>query len=129
MKTPSRLTAAAIAQLVSGVVNLFGMWWLASMFYMAACGSVTALLTAGACPFGTVCGLAPWLLIPLGLLEVIAGILGLASPRSAVVLIKVTAVLEILALAAGGLGSLVAGIIALVLASGQEIAAWRASQA
>lgn len=129
MKTPSRLTGAAISQLVSGVVNLFGMWWIASMFYMTVCGGVTALLTAGACPFGTICGFAPWLLIPLGLIEVIAGILGLASPRSAVTLIKVTAVLEILAFAAGGIGSLVAGVIAIVLASGQEVAAWRASQA
>lgn len=129
MKTPSRLTGAAIAQLVSGVVNLFGMWALASMFYMTVCGGITALITAGACPFGTVCGFAPWLLIPLGLLEIIAGILGLASPRSAVTLIKVTAVLEIVAIAAGGLGSLVAGIIAIVLASGQEVNNWRASQA
>src|SRR5687767_11050760 len=124
MQTPGRVSGTAILQIVSGAINLTVMWWLVGMVVGTSCGGVTALLSLGACPIGVFCGLVSWFLIPLGLLELVAGILGLANPRGGGSLMRVVAILEMVSLLCGGLGSFVAGAIGIGLLADPEVKAF-----
>lgn len=101
---PGALRAAAIVQLVSGVVNLLIVSWLSSMLWVTIGGPISmvvmAICTLGICPLpvGSLCGFVGLLIGPLAVLEIVSGIVGLATPAGNRPLVMVTAVLELLSL-------------------------------
>jgi len=134
---PQQLTTIAVLQLVSGVINLFFAWWLAATAWgtvgtLASCGVGMVLGFLGSlvgCPLGFLvsycgmaCGAIGMLLIPIGALELVAGIMGLAQPGGSGSLGKLAAWAEVLSLLAGGLVSGVIGIVSLVLYRDPQVA-------
>ena len=92
MQKPGQLTTVGILQIISGFINICGMSAVSYFGITAICGGATALITLGTCPIGALCGYAACILIPIGILEVISGILvlagnpsnaGIAAPASA----------------------------------------------
>ena len=128
---PGPLKGAAIAQLVSGLVS-FAMTAILFLVYSASAGTAATILgtiiASFGCPlgclgvFGYACGIWALPLALLGLLEVIAGIVGLVAPAKSKMLIQIVAVLEILSIIFGGLISLIVGIVALVLMRNESVA-------
>lgn len=136
---PQQLQAVAILQLVSGALNLFLIWYFASSAWAllgtsASCvvGMILGLLgSAVGCPLGFLfaycglgCGAIGLALIPVGFLELVAGIAGLVQPRGAGTLGRVAAWAEIGSLLAGGLISCVVGVVVLVLYRAPEVRAF-----
>jgi hypothetical protein len=115
------LRAAAIMQLVSGVVNLLIVSWLASVLWVTVGGAfsmiVLTVCTLGLCPLplGSLCGFVGLVIGPLAILEIVSGIVGLSNPRGARTLMMVTAVLELLSLLVGSPVAVLAGAVSLGL--------------
>lgn len=113
MDKPSSLKTIGILQLISGIIQF--PTWLFVFFCGSngiACvgGALTALL--GGC--GVVCGFVAFisvLLVPIGLLEIVCGILTLGAKEPPRGLIKATAVLEIVGLFFGGLVGAIVGVL------------------
>lgn len=114
---PRPLKTAAVIQTVSGVVNLCFASWMTWFAVSCVCGMLTL-------PFGSlggVCGLSSLLLVPLGMVEIGAGIYGLMNPREAAGVMKVVAYLEIAALLIGGLTGTIAGAVVLRMLNDDEV--------
>lgn len=90
----------------------------------AALGSI--LISFG-CPlgclgwFGFICGFWGLILVPVGIVEIIAGIYGLTAPKKSATVLKISAGLEIVAMVAGGIISLIVGILSLVFLRDPEV--------
>lgn len=121
MSTPGRLTAAAVVQLVSGMLNLFVTWWVSGFIVSTAGAVCSSIVSLGTCPLGVFCGFASWALIPLGLAEVIVGIVGLINPKSSGTAIRYMAFIEIPSILIGGVGSLIAGFASIALLNDDEV--------
>lgn len=111
---PEKLKTTAILQVVSGALNLMIMWWVVSMTAGLVGGVCTGIITLGACPIGVVCGLPGYLLIPIGIFELVAGIMGLTNAGSAGKVMRVAAWVELASLLVGGLLSAAAGVFGLL---------------
>lgn len=89
MDRESRFRAAAIVQLVSGLVNLFVVSWVSSFLWVTIGGSVSvfvmAVCTLGVCPLpvGALCGFAGIGIALVAILEIVGGAVGLANPEKA----------------------------------------------
>lgn len=120
-EVPPTLKASAVVQLVSGVVNLLVVSWLASFLWVSVGGTVSmffmAMCTLGLCPLpiGSLCGFVGFLIAPLALLEIGSGIFGLVSPRAAKPMLIVVGVLEVLCLFLVNPVAFVAGLVSLGL--------------
>ena len=122
--TPGRLTGVAAIQLASGVINLTIMWWVSSFAMLFIGGFCTTVFSLGICPIGAFCGVAPWILIPFGLAEIIVGIIGLVNPKTSGTALRYIAIMELPALLFGGIGSVVAGAVSLSLLNDREVRAY-----
>jgi len=131
---PPQLRYAAIAQIVSGLANIFLFSWMIFFFWTIAGFTVGTILTglcaALGCPFGCI-GYLPsclsftgFLVVPLGILEMIAGVLGLTNPRVGATMMKFVAVGEILALLIGAIPSAIAGGLAFMFMLNPEVRAY-----
>ena len=109
IERPGKLTALAIATIVSGAFNI-----------MAACG-LTISVVVGTFGIGLLC--APLTLLPivLGIFEIIYGAKLLANPPKPVKPSMAIAVLEILTVLFLNVISLVVGILAIVFYNDQEV--------
>jgi hypothetical protein len=120
-EVPPTLRASAVVQLVSGIVNLFLVSWLASVLWVSIGGTVSmfvmAICTLGLCPLpvGSLCGFVGFIIAPLALLEIGSGIVGLVSPRAAKPLMIATAIVELLCLFLANPVAFVAGLVSLGL--------------
>jgi len=118
-----RVDGLAALQIVSGLFNLLVMTWVST----AVAGVGTAVLGALAtclCPVGlagTTCGLWPFALVPIGVLEVVTGVLALARRPAWPALASLTATAEVVSVAFGGLGSFVVGLVALRVLREDEV--------
>ncbi len=127
MQKPGKVTAVAVLQIVSGLLQ-FPVSCLAATSLSVLYGFMCGLLTVwaggiGAC--AAIVGYLSFLLIPIGVLEVVSGICLLAGVRSSV-LVKVTSIFEILGLFLGGLPGVLVGIVNLVLVSDADVKDWLA---
>lgn len=107
---------ASMLQLFSGVLNLLVMW-LAGCFVLGS-GSVMVaqLLGAGDAAGACACfGVLSFLLFPLGIMEIVAGLQGLTLGRYGRPVLRLTAALELLSLFVGGLASALVGAAALLI--------------
>lgn len=134
---PDKLKNAAIVQIISGLVNIFITSWVAStvlvgVFTMGGTliGLIVGICTMGFCPIGiiTPClgfiGFAGFLAVPLGILELITGIVGLSNPKTGGSFMKITAVLEILGILIGALPGAIAGGVVLMFLSDDQVKAY-----
>ncbi len=112
-EVPDNLKKAAIFQLVSGLINFFVMpaaiWGFASV-----CG----MLTFG---LGGLCGFASCILWPVGILEIIAGGMGLANPKSAGGFMKIVSYVEMAGILGGGVISAVVGFMTMSMLADDEV--------
>jgi hypothetical protein len=102
---PQGLKVSAMVQVVSGVINLALTSWMSWLGVSCLCGTLTL-------PFlsvGGFCGFASLLLIPLGLLEIGAGVYGWLNPREAAPVMRGVAALEVSSLLVGAFPSAIAG--------------------
>lgn len=127
---PDKLKNAAIAQLIVGLIDFFITGWVLS-FVLGAAGSVLGtiltFITLGICPltwFLPCIGFFGFLAIPLGVLEVISGIVGLTNPRSGGTLMKIVAFLGCGSLLFGSLPSVVGGGVVLMLLGDADVKAY-----
>ncbi|MEX2143556.1 MAG: hypothetical protein WD740_03095 [Anaerolineales bacterium] len=106
---PGKVTALAIATIVSGAINI-----------MAACG-FTISLVLGTFGIGLIC--APLTILPsvLGIFEILYGVKLLANPVQPVRPSQAIAILEILMVLFLNVISLVVGILALILYNDEEV--------
>lgn len=130
MQRPGKLTAIAILQIVSGMCQ-FPISCLATAslvtLYTVVCGLLTSLIGGvGAC--AGLFGYLSFLLVPIGLLEIISGILLLANVRVPI-LVKITAAAEIFGLFLGGIPGAVVGVITLFLGSDPDAKRWFVNEA
>lgn len=127
---PDKLKYAAIAQIISGLVNIFITSWVvctAVQFGGALCGTVLMVVTFGLCPVGYLVGCLGYLgflAVPLGVIEIIAGILGMTNPKSGGTMMKITAILEIVGILIGALPGAVAGGLVLMFLSDDQVKAY-----
>jgi len=109
LEKPGKVTALAIATIVSGAINIIG-----------ACG-LTVSIVLGTFGFGLIC--APLTILPsvLGIFEIIYGAKLLSNPPQPVKPSQAIAILEILTVLFLNVISLVVGILALVFYNDQEV--------
>lgn len=122
---PEGLRVAAIVQIVVGVVDVSVGWVLAStMLGMAGCLLTSPCLCLGIPPPGTMCGMLGYLVLPLGVFEVVAGAVALNDPRTGVPLLKIASVLGICSVLFGALPSLIGGFIVQLQLQSPEVKGW-----
>ena len=117
---PHKLQIIAIVQLTSGLINVLVMTALVTLSLSAAFGSVGTfcggIVASLGCPlgclgfFGWACGLWGLALLPIGILEAIAGAVALVNPDNARTLVRAAAIAEMASLLFGGIGSAIAGV-------------------
>lgn len=117
-QVPQRLKMAAIAQIVSGLINITMGWWMSSCIVGNFCGLFTLYMG------GQLCGMVSCLILPLGLVEIGAGAYALMQPREGAGVARIVSFLEIFALLGGGLVAVLAGIGVQVLLNDDEVAAY-----
>jgi hypothetical protein len=118
----SALRTAAIVQLVSGIVNLIFVSWAASLFWLGAGSTVSAVVmavcTLGLCPapVGALCGGVGLVIAPIAIVEIISGIAGLTGARPPRWLVLLTAVLELVSVCVANPVAVIAGAVSFGIA-------------
>jgi len=119
-EVPARMKTAAIIQLVSGALNIFVMPLVVGMVIGTCMGVLTIFLGGiGAC-----CGAVGWILVPIGIFEVVSGIMGLTNPQSAGGIMKIAAIVELVSILFGGLLSAIAGGFTMMSLNDPEVAGY-----
>ncbi len=114
---PAQIKQTAILQLISGILTMTIMM----------CVSWTTLSTVSAiCTFGLlpICGLFSFILVPIGIFEIVSGILGLTNPRSAGPVMKICSYIEMGSILFGGVSTAIAGGVAMSMLSNAEVTAY-----
>jgi hypothetical protein len=109
-ETPQALKNAAIAQLVSGLINFMvmpGIMWFAWSMFAGVC----SVFTFGLGSLFGLCGFVSCLLVPIGMVEMVSGGLTLANPRQGAPIMKIVAMVEMASLLCGGFISCIAGFV------------------
>lgn len=114
---PDKLKTAAIVQLVVGLIDLTIGWWLAAVAWTC----ISGVCTLGMCPIG---GFLGFLVIPIGMLEIASGIVGLTNPKGGGVLMKIAAFVGMGGILLGSVSSCVGGVIALLQLQDPEVKAF-----
>ena len=123
MEKPQQLKAIGIIHIVSGIIQFpmaMMLTFCGSYFFACVCGIITAPI--GGC--GACMGLAGFvclLLVPIGVLEIVTGVLVLVAEPPSRLLIRVTAAVEILGVLFGGLIGAIVGIVVLSMLARPEI--------
>ena len=119
---PQKQMILAIVQLVSGVLTLIlGFCVMPTLVGMVG-GCVTSPCgVVGLPPIGMCCGCIPYVLVPVALMEIVAGVLGLASPKASGQLAKWVALGECISLLLGGVTTAIAGGVVFFLLQDPEV--------
>jgi len=120
IQPPPQIKQTAILQLVSGIIT---------MTVMSCISYLTISAVAAVCTFflggiGAVCGFFGLLLVPIGIFEIVSGIIGLANPEGAGQVMKICAYVEIAGLLFGGLSTALAGGVAATMLNNPEVTAY-----
>jgi hypothetical protein len=110
--------------IVAGVMNLVIGWWLSSCVLGMVASTCTGIITLGMCPFGAVCYFLPWFIIPVAVVEIIAGIVIAAAPESIKPGIRILPGIFILPILVGDFISPVAALVAVGLSFTAEVTEW-----
>lgn len=121
---PQKFQTLAILQIVGGICNIVFGWWFGSMLWMFGGTFCSAILTLGLCPIGGMCGFVSFLIVPLGFVELLVGILMLASPQSVRGFVSWMPFLQLPAFLLGDFVSPILAIVGLVLTRDAEVAGY-----
>lgn len=111
MDASSRQRAAAVVQIVSGLITMTVMCFV-SYWTLAFVGAICTACVGGV---GALWGILTMLLLPIGLVEVVAGILGLTMPEPGAKVMRIAAFVELASVLVGGFTTAVAGVTVLTL--------------
>jgi hypothetical protein len=117
---PAQIQQTAILQLISGLVT---MTMMACISYLTI-GTVAAICTFFLGGIGAVCGIVAFALVPIGIFEIVSGILGLTNPEKAGQVMKICSYVEIAAILFGGLSTAIAGGVSAALLNNPEVKAY-----
>ena len=110
-KLPDKLNTAAIIQIVSGVVNVFFMAGVSYMVLGMGGGIITAICTLGMCPIGVLCGFVAFLLVPVGIFEILSGVMIMTQNPNALQIQRYVSIVQKVSVLFGGVGSIIASFI------------------
>ena len=111
---------AAILQIISGVMTMSIMFCVS---YLTV-GTVLGICTFFIGGIGAICGVVTFLLIPVGLFEIVSGIIGLTNPESGGKIMKICSYVEMGSILLGGVSTAVVGGVAMSLLSQPEVTAY-----
>ncbi len=117
---PQPLKTAAILQIVSGLVNWFVMAGLSWCMVGTVCGMLTIIVGG----FGGICGLVGLLLIPIGWVEIGAGVYGLMNPKEGAKIMKYVTYLEMGSVLLGGIPAAIIGFVVTGMLGNDEVVAY-----
>ena len=123
MEKPQKFQIIGILQIISGVLQIpiaIVLFYAAFMIIGCVCGLLT--FWAGGC--GMLAGFAGFfclLLIPIGILEIVSGIMCLVGDPPPIMLVKITAIAEMVGLLVGGLIGAIVGVLVMMWLSDDEI--------
>lgn len=123
-QVPEKFKTVGIMYIVSGVINVLFAAGLGALVLGTVGGLCTGIVTLGMCPVGSLCGTFPLLLVPLGIVEVITGILVLTNPQLVKGFIRYLPYAQIPSFILGGLVAAVIGGISLSMMGDQEVLAY-----
>lgn len=131
---PAKLKQAAFLQLLSGLINVFVMAALVTVLLGTVGGGVGSVcgtvIAAVGCPlgclgfFGWVCGLWGLVLLPIGMLEIAGGAMGLLMPESSGTVMRAAALAEMASFLFGGVVSGVVGVVTMGFLREPEVAGY-----
>ena len=110
-KLPDKLNTAAIIQIVSGVLNVFFMGTAVYMVVGLGGGTIILMCTMGLCPIGYICGFAGFLLAPVGMFEILSGIMIMTKNPAALKIQRIVSIVQKVAILFGGIGSIIASFV------------------
>ena len=110
---PLLLKRAAVFQLASGLANVFVLPAVLSM-----AGGLCGAFTFG---FGSVCALGGCILMPIGVLEIVAGAVGLAQPARGAELMRWATWAEFASVLGGGIHSAIIGYVVTAMLDDAEV--------
>jgi hypothetical protein len=117
---PQPLKTAAILQIVSGLVNWFVMSWIAWMSIGCVCGALTFIVGG----LGAMCGIGGLLLIPIGWIEIGAGVYGLMNPKEGAKIMKYVTYVEMGSVLLGGIPAAIIGFVVTGMLGNDEVVAY-----
>jgi len=121
---PQHIKTIAYLQIASGLFNVVPGVFLGGVLLSTVGGCVSTVLTLGFCPIGGFCGFASVLLLPIGAIELIAGILTLTSPEQIRPHARIVPFIQIPSLLFGGILSPIVGGVSMMLMRDPETAAY-----
>ncbi len=121
-KLPEMLNTAGLLQITSGVLNVFVVSWMA-YFAIATGGSFVWICTMGLCP-AFLCGLAGFLLVPIGIFEILSGILIMTNNPSALQVQRLVSIVQKVSILFGGVGSVVVSFVVDGMINSPEVLAF-----
>lgn len=117
LPVPDNLKNAAIAQLISGLINMFIMPVLGYLVIGTVCAVLTFFI--GGC--GGIFGCLTLFLWPIGVCEVLAGIFGLVNPKQGAPIMRIVSFLEIASILAGGIISAIVGFVVISMMRSNDV--------
>lgn len=119
-EVPANIKSTAILQLVSGIITVTMM---ACLSYLTI-GTVLAICTFFIGGLGGICGLVGLLLIPVGIFEIVSGIIGLTNPKTGAKIMQICSYVEMGSILLGGLSTAIAGGVAMAMMNNPEVKAY-----
>ncbi|MFT4624728.1 MAG: hypothetical protein ACI8PZ_003388 [Myxococcota bacterium] len=124
---PSQFKSVAVMNLIAGVLNLsvglgiaFTIWGVIG----AVGGSCLALVTLGLCPIGFLVMFIPILLVPVALIELVVGIVGLAAPDSIKGVMRFVPFLQLPCVLLGDLVSPIVAVVSIMMLKDPQVKAY-----
>jgi hypothetical protein len=90
---------------------------------------MTLGMVLGICTFfigglGAICGIFAFLLVPVGIFEIVSGIIGLTNPKAGVKIMQICSYVEMGSILLGGLSTAIAGGVAMAMLNNPEVKAY-----
>jgi hypothetical protein len=120
-EVPQKFQTMAVLQIVAGVCNMFFGWWIGMVLWSTFGTVCTGVMTLGLCPFGMFCGMLSLAIVPIGMVELLVGILMLASPQTVKGFVAWLPLLQIPMIFLGDLISPVLGIASFAIGRDPEV--------
>lgn len=110
---PDKYKTLGLLQLVAGAVNVFMGWGLAMTMWSLFGTTFSLLCTMGLCPT-YLCGFVAVLILPVGIVEVIVGLMTMNQPESVRGVYKFLPYLQLPMILLGDIVSPIVGIVSLM---------------
>ena len=123
-QVPQQYKTLGIANLIGGLVNVTFGAFIASTIWSLGAGTCTTVCTFGLCPIGFMFGFVGMLVWPVGMIEVVIGLLTLAQPDSVKGAYKFLPFAQFGAILLGDIVSPILGVVGMMMTRDKEVAAY-----